>query len=101
MENTTSTMTSVPSATVSHRRTVAVEMASQPATDHRTHHEAGERDDRRGQVDPGMRSEPEAEKYDVARHIGDEHMAEHQHTDGIDDAGGECQQQQAGNGQPL
>ena len=42
----------------------------------------------------GVRDEPEPEEDDVAGHVGDEHVAEHQHADRVDDAGGERQQQQ-------
>ena len=48
-----------------------------------------------------MGSEPETEKDDVAGHIRDEYMPEHQHTDGVHQAGGEGQEQQSDNREAI
>ena len=87
------------SAAVSHD-VRGVEMAGELA-EHRAGQEADERDDRGRHVDPGVRHEPEAEEDHVAGHVRDEYVAEDQDTDGVDQSGGESQQQQRDDGDPL
>ena len=54
-----------------------------------------------GHVDARMRDEPEAEEDDVSGHVGDEHVAEREHADRVDDSGRKRQQQQADDRQSL
>mgnify|MGYP003289422296 CR=1 FL=1 len=73
----------------------------QPAAQHRARHEADKCDDGGSHVDARLRDEPEAEENDVAGHVRDEHVAEHQHADRVNQTGRKGQQQQAGDRQAF
>ena len=63
--------------------------------------EEHERDHGGGHVHPRVRHEPEAEEDHVSGHVGDEHVPEDEHTDGVDEAGRERQQQQPDDRHPM
>jgi hypothetical protein len=71
---------------------------SPPADDRSGHggteEEAGKREQRGGQREAGGDGEGEADEDDVAGHVRDEHPAEGQDADGVDDAGRNGQHEQ-------
>ena len=71
-----------------------------PAAGQRPEDEPGDRDQRGGRGQAGMRVGAEAQEHHVAGHVRDEHPAQPQVTDGVDKPGDRGQGQQRGHGLP-
>ena len=68
-----------------------LEVAGEPAAEHRPGQKARERDNSGRHVDAGVWDEPETEEDDVPGHVRHKDMPQHEHADRVDETGRERQ----------